>query len=93
MIMMYGNWGGWSWMMILWPLLWIALTVLIVWAMLKVSQRPPGQASEQPRRETPQEILDRRFASGEIDPEAYTQARPPSPAMRRVYHDPGCDGG
>jgi putative membrane protein len=28
-----------------------------------------------PPRETPQEILDRRLASGEIDPDAYTQAR------------------
>jgi putative membrane protein len=75
--MMYGDgWGwAWGWMMILMPLLWIALTAVIVWAVLKVAQRPASQASEQPRRETPQEILDRRFASGEIDADAYTQAK------------------
>lgn len=75
--MMYGNdWGaGWGWMMILMPVLWIALTGAIVWAVVKVAQRPVTPASDQPRRETPQEILDRRFASGEIDTDTYTQAK------------------
>jgi putative membrane protein len=77
--MMYGDWGGgWGWMMLM-PLLWIALLVLIVWAVIRLAQ-PSGRNSGpgdhgQPRRETPQEILDRRFASGEIDAEAYAQAR------------------
>jgi hypothetical protein len=34
-----------------------------------------GDRATVPPRETPQEILDRRLASGEIDPDAYTQAR------------------
>ena len=75
--MMYGDgWGsGWGWMMVLMPVLWIALTAVIVWAVLKVVRRPADPGSDQPRRETPQEILDRRFASGEIDADAYTQAK------------------
>jgi len=75
--MMYGDdWGsGWGWMMVLMPVLWIALTAVIVWAVLKVARRPADPGSGEPQRETPQEILDRRFASGEIDADAYTQAK------------------
>jgi putative membrane protein len=72
---MDGDGWGWGWTMMLMPLSWIAITALIVWAVLKVVQRPAGYVSERPRRETPQEILDRRFASGEIDADAYTQAK------------------
>jgi putative membrane protein len=74
MIVMYGDWSGWGWMMLM-PLLWIPLIVVIVWAVVKLAQRPADRAADQPRRETPQEILDRRFASGEIDADAYSQAR------------------
>jgi hypothetical protein len=49
---------------------------VIVWAAVMVARRPADRPAEQPRRETPQEILDRRFASGEIDADAFTQARP-----------------
>ena len=75
--MMYGtDWGsGWGWMMVLMPLLWIALTAVIVWAVLKVAQRPATRypANRGGRRQ--QEILDRRFAAGEIDAAAYTEAK------------------
>lgn len=70
--MMYGSWGGWGWMMLM-PLVWIALIGVIVWAAVRVIQR--GDRATPPARETPQEILDRRLASGEIDPDAYTKAR------------------
>jgi putative membrane protein len=76
--MMYGDWSGWGWMMLM-PLLWIALLAVIIWAVVRLAQpggRLQGPADHgQSRRETPQEILDRRFASGEIDADAYTQAR------------------
>lgn len=71
--MMYGDWG-WGWMMLM-PLLWIALIAVIVWAVVRVAGRPADRPADLPRRETPQEILDRRFASGEIDADAYNQAR------------------
>jgi putative membrane protein len=70
--MMYGQWGGWGWMMLM-PLVWIALIGVIMWAVVTVVQR--GDRAIVPPRETPQEILDRRLASGEIDPDAYKQAR------------------
>lgn len=75
---MYGGWGGWSWMMLM-PLVWIALIGLIVWAVVALTQsgRRTGNTPDygQPRYETPQDILDRRFASGDIDADAYVQAR------------------
>lgn len=70
--MMYGSWGGWGWMMLM-PLVWIALIGVIVWAVVRIMQR--GDRVTAPARETPQQILDRRLASGEIDPDAYTKAR------------------
>ncbi|MFK4084881.1 SHOCT domain-containing protein [Kribbella sp. NPDC020789] len=75
--MMYGDGWGWGWggMMIVMPLVWIALTAVIVLGVLKVTQRPDRSQSDQARRETAQEILDRRFASGEIDADAYAQTK------------------
>jgi putative membrane protein len=75
--MMYGDdWGsGWGWMMVVMPLVWIAITAVIVWAVLRVTQPLANPGSDQPGRETPQEILDRRFAAGEIDADAYTEAK------------------
>lgn len=74
--MMYGNGWGWSAMMFM-PLLWILLLGAVIWAAFRFAQPHPDRRSPQDRsvRETPQEILDRRFASGEIDTEAYTRAR------------------
>ncbi|WP_431676623.1 SHOCT domain-containing protein [Kitasatospora sp. KL5] len=78
--MMYWDGGGWAWMMFM-PLLWIALIGLIVWAAVRLAHRPGGGQSEGdrpgpgPRHETPREILDRRYASGEIDSDTYREAR------------------
>ncbi|WP_211273214.1 SHOCT domain-containing protein [Streptomyces hirsutus] len=70
--------GGWAWMAFM-PLLWIALIGLIVWAAVRLTQhqsgRDQGRDRGQPPRETPEEILDRRYASGEIDADTYTEAR------------------
>jgi putative membrane protein len=71
---MWGNGAGWGWMMFM-PLLWIVLLGVIIWAAVRLAHRPDGQARDQRGRETPQEILDRRYASGEIDTDTYTQAR------------------
>ncbi|WIY01027.1 hypothetical protein QRX60_44490 [Amycolatopsis mongoliensis] len=76
--MMYWNGGGWAWMALM-PVLWIVLIGLVVWAVVRLTQQRPGGGHEQgrgrPPQETPEQILDRRFASGEIDIDAYTQAR------------------
>jgi len=67
--MMYGNGFGWGLMMVM-PLVWLALLAIIIWAAVRVAShgRPAGVSSAQ-------EILDRRFASGEIDADAYAKAR------------------
>ncbi|MGW1892510.1 SHOCT domain-containing protein [Streptomyces sp. NPDC002004] len=82
--MMYWNGGGWAWMAFM-PLLWIVLIGLVVWAVVRLTHHPAGheQGPDQRwadqrwagQRETPEEILDRRFASGEIDADAYSEAR------------------
>lgn len=77
--MMYGG-NGWGWSaMMLMPLVWLILLGIIIWAVARLTQ--PNGYRQGPvdhgsaRRESPQEILDRRFASGEIDAEAYDRAR------------------
>ncbi|MFG3294813.1 SHOCT domain-containing protein [Streptomyces sp. NPDC048179] len=78
---MYWDGGGWAWMAFM-PLLWIVLIGLAVWAVIRLTHGPsgrPGGRSEtwegRERRETPEDILDRRYASGEIDTDTYTEAR------------------
>ncbi|WP_225094530.1 SHOCT domain-containing protein [Streptomyces sp. CoH27] len=73
--------GGWAWMAFM-PLLWIALICLAVWAVIRLTHSSSAGASGrghgwegQQHRETPEEILDRRYASGEIDTDTYTEAR------------------
>jgi putative membrane protein len=70
--MMYGGFGPW---MLLMPLLWLVLLGLIVWAVYNLGWHRSGRYSSQDRRETPDEILDRRLAQGEIDIDAYQKAR------------------
>ncbi|RXS73191.1 hypothetical protein EST92_22325 [Streptomyces sp. TM32] len=73
--------GGWAWMAFL-PLLGIALIGFVVWAVIRLTQGASGGPRGGNRdwegrghRETPEEILDRRFASGEIDADAHNEAR------------------
>lgn len=76
---MYWN-GGSAWMVFM-PLLWIVLIGLIVWAIVSLSHNSArcghgdGLGSHPMHRESPEDILDRRFASGEIDADAYAEAR------------------
>ncbi|MEV8311751.1 SHOCT domain-containing protein [Streptomyces flavidovirens] len=85
---MYWNGGGWAWMMALAPVLWIVLIGLVVWAVVRLTQhsagRHDGTEPWKTPRETPEEILDRRFASGEIDADTYSEAR-----KRLAAHRPG----
>jgi putative membrane protein len=64
--MMYG-YGTGGWWMVLMPLLWIALLAPVVWAVV--------WAVRSDDRESALEILDRRYARGEIDDATYTTAR------------------
>jgi putative membrane protein len=71
--MMGYGWGmgavGWIFM----GLFWIAILGFVVWA---VTALLPGNRPADPGRPAgPRQILDRRFAQGEIDVQQYRQAR------------------
>jgi putative membrane protein len=69
------------WMGLMWigPLLWLIVLGLLVWFSVRFMRRTtlqtPTGGFGVDRRETPEEVLDRRFASGEIDAEAHAAAR------------------
>jgi len=75
----YG-WGmgfaGWVFM----GLFWVVVLALVVWAV--VALLPGARAGGRGRPETPEEILDRRFALGELDTEEYRRAREELAAAR-----------
>lgn len=77
--MMYWDDGSsWIWMMLM-PVLWIVLIGVVVWAVVRVTQQLSvgggGDLGGHEPNETPEEIVDRRFASGEIDADTYSAAR------------------
>jgi putative membrane protein len=68
--------AGWIFM----GLVWIAVIGLAVWA---AGSLLPGSGPARPGGpETPEEILDRRFALGELDIEQYRQVREQLAAQR-----------
>ena len=73
---MHGGWG-WGWMalmMVVMVLFWGAVIVGIVWLIRGVASGPwaPERGVS---KETPVEILDRRFAEGKISEEDYRARR------------------
>lgn len=69
---MYGDASGW-WMIVMMPLMllfWAGIVLGIVWI-----ARGGLDSRRQGRRETPTEILERRFAEGAISPEEYNERR------------------
>jgi putative membrane protein len=74
-MMGYGNGvgmgaGGWIAMTVFL----IALLALVVWGVTRLLPARGADAAA-PRAETPEEILDRRFALGDIDEETYQRQR------------------
>jgi putative membrane protein len=71
---------GWFFMLMFWAV----LIALIVWAVTRLLPTSgTREADGRDRAETAQEILDRRFASGEISPEEYQKARDVLAATRK----------
>ena len=60
--------GNGMWLMLLF---WGALIALAVWAIIRTTRRRSPTTSA----ESPRQILDRRFAAGEVDAEQYGEAR------------------
>jgi len=69
----YGDWG-WAGMagMGMMLLVWGAVIGLAVWAIARITRTEPSRGVP---LESARAILDRRFASGEIDAEDYARAR------------------
>jgi putative membrane protein len=61
--------GGWLFM----GLFWLALLALIVWLVVRLL--PSHERPSAGGHDSPEEILDRRFARGEIDEQTYAAQR------------------
>src|SRR5579859_3950537 len=75
--MMWGYGFGWGWfMMVFGGVLWIAVLVVLVWALLRWFERK-GRAtgSSTPAGSSALEILNQRYARGEIDSATFEQMR------------------
>jgi putative membrane protein len=71
-------WHGYGWGMgsagwVFMGLFWLVVIGLLVW--VAASLLPGGRSGGRGGRESAEEILDRRFALGEIDAEQYRRAR------------------
>lgn len=75
-MMGYGGFGGMAWGgMVGMVVVWAVLIGLVVWAVTRLLPARHESGLPQAPRETPEEILDRRFARGEIDLETYQAQR------------------
>ncbi len=75
-MMGYDGFGGMGWGgMVGMLLLWAVLIVVVVWAVTRLLPARRDGGIAQAGQETPEEILDRRFARGEIVVETYHAQR------------------
>lgn len=58
-----------------WGLFWLALLGLVIWAVVRLLPRRQQVPGALAARETPEDILYRRFTRGEIDLETYQSQR------------------
>jgi len=63
--------GGW----LLMSVFWVALIAVIVWVVAALFTREGTRDAASGLAERPDEVLDRRLASGEIDPATYDTLR------------------
>lgn len=71
----YGNgWGSMGWGMLFGGVFWIALIVLVI-AGIAWFFRSPRDIAERDRRSSGLDVLDQRYASGELDREEYLQRK------------------
>lgn len=62
------NFFGGGWMMFFWWFIIIVLVIFVIWSVMN-----SGQNNQ--RKETPMEILKRRYANGEIDEEEFQKRK------------------
>jgi putative membrane protein len=71
--MYHWGYGWWPFGMVLWPVLSIALVLLFVWALW--SPRAPHVVAGAPRRSSGLDVLEERYARGEIGRDEYLQKK------------------
>lgn len=55
---------------------WVIVLVVVIWAVIRLTpRRPTGEDLRTPPPETAKEILDKRYARGEIDEEEYKRRK------------------
>lgn len=70
--MMWSDGGGWSWgWMVVGMVMMIGFWALVAWVIVMVVRRPDGR----PSARDAEEILDERFARGDLDADEYRQRR------------------
>lgn len=77
---MMGNGWGMGWMWFIWPLIMLGIILLVVFLVRGATTRTPGHGGEaapppegQSGRSRAQEILDERYARGELTDEDYQE--------------------
>ena len=93
--MMWGYGFGWGWLMMsLGTILWIAVLVVLVWALIRwlntrTSTPVPPLSSGAHSGPTALEILQQRYARGEIDTVTFEQMRERLAASETPSYRPG----
>jgi putative membrane protein len=99
--MMWGYGFGWGWLMMAFgTVLWVALLVVLVWALIrwlssKTSSPTPTMTHMPPSGPSALEILQQRYARGEIDTATFEQMRERLQAAdprRSQYENPPTTG-
>jgi len=62
-----GMWFSW--------LFWIVLIALIIWLIVNMSSRSQKNSGSESEKETPLDILKKRYASGEIDKKEFEEKK------------------
>lgn len=70
-----GGMGGGAWIFM--GLFWVILIAAIIWLVVRLlpSSSHSGATTAAPHQESPLDVLDRRFASGELDLETFQAQR------------------
>lgn len=74
----FGGWGmgfGFLFMILFWALVILGIVALVRWLMQESQARREQDGRALPRDKTPLEIVQERYARGEIDREEYEQKR------------------
>lgn len=75
--------NGWGWWMAFGWIWMIGLIAIVVWAVSSLARQGASREQERPRdtQATPLEVLERRYAGGELSDEQFER-------MRRQLHHP-----